>query len=319
MNARAHRQESPVSSSPASGAERFNPPLFAFDPASPYAWNVFDRITVATITWNRLALTRRFIESVLRHAHLPHRLLIIDNASTDGTVPWLRDLAAQYPHVSVIENPRNVGLARALLQLRDLVDDGLVVYCDNDMEVLTNYWLVLVMKAFHAVRLGRGSADAVLGPRVINLDEYGFRYASRREVLAIPADRNSEPRTSYAAVSKDDPAPAGRLREEVVIGWTEYMMGGAQAMPASVLRRIPLEECYPLYIGGTDAFMSAELLRMGVPMGYIENGPVVRHNDWPYTEEKMRDYLRLTTTRSVTDVAWARWKLRGLRERFLGR
>jgi len=47
-------------------------------------------------------------------------------------------------------------------------------------------------------------------------------------------------------------------------------------------------------------------------MGYIENGPVVRHNDWPYTEDKVRDYQRLTTTRSVADLSWARWKARML-------
>lgn len=298
---------------------RYNVRLFEYDAAARYAWQAFDRITVATITWNRLDFTKRFIGSVLRYSHLPYQLLIIDNASTDGTAEYLRSIAATAPNITLVENRRNLGLLRGLQQVRDAVSDGLVVYCDNDMEVLTNYWLLLVMKAFHAVRIARGSSDAVLGLRVINLDEYGFRYASRREVLPIPAARNALPRTSYAARSKDDPDKSVRLDEEVVIGWTEYMMGGAQALPAAVFRQLRLEDCYPLYIGGTDAFMSAEMIRLGIPTGYIENGPIVRHNDWPYTEDKIKSYEKLTTTRAVTDAAYVRWKLRSLLRRGAGR
>ena len=58
--------------------------------------------------------------------------------------------------------------------------------------------------------------------------------------------------------------------------------------------------------------MSAELMRLGVPMGYIENGPVLRHNDWPYTEEKIKLYEQLATTRAVADLSYFRWKFRNL-------
>ena len=305
-----------MSEPPADRPSLFNPKLFVHDPAEQYAWQVFDRITIATVTWNRLEHTRRLIDSVLRHSHLPYRLLIVDNGSTDETVPYLRQLAAICPHVTVIENRKNRGQMRAFTQIRDQVEDGLVVYCDNDMEILTNYWLVLLQKAFHAVRLARGNADVALAPRVINLDEYGFRYASRREVLHIPAEKNSEPRCSYAAASKDDPDQDVRLREEVVIGWTEFLMGGVQAIPAGILRRMRLEDYYPLFIGGGDTFLSAEYARLGVRMGYIENGPIARHNDWPYTEDKIRLYEQLTTTRAVTDLTYVRWKLRDLWRRW---
>lgn len=310
------QDEDPPRPEPEGKLGQFNPRLFAFDAAADYPWMAFEQITVATVTWNRLPLTQRFLASVLRCSHLPFKLLIVDNASDDGTQDYLRGMAASVPTLHVIENARNVGLLRALQQIRDHVADGLIVYCDNDMEVLSNYWLVLILKAFHAVRLARGRGDAALGLRVLNLDEYGFRYASRREVLRIPADRNALPRTSYAAASKDAPDVAERLVEEVVIGWTEYLMGGAQVIPASVFRQIRLENAYPRYVGGTDAFMSAEFGRLGVPMGYIENGPVVRHNDWPYSEDKIQLYGQLTSTRAVTDLSFLRWKFRDLVARF---
>ncbi len=68
-------------------------------------------------------------------------------------------------------------------------------------------------------------------------------------------------------------------------------------------------------LGGEDPFMSAELRRMGIPFGYIENGPVARHNDWPYTEEKIALYDQLTRERAVTDLPYLRWKLLALARR----
>ncbi len=287
----------------------FNPELFVYDPAKSYRWQAFDHITIATITWNRLEFTKRFLGSVLKYSHLPFRLLIIDNASTDGTSEYLRNLAANAPNITLVENPKNVGKVRALRQIQGMVDDGLLVYCDNDVEVLTNYWLLLLMKAFHAARVTRGSSDALLGMRLINLDEYGFRHATRREILRIPTAQNDEPRTSYAATSKDDPNPSIRLDEEVVIGWSEFVIGCVQAMPASLFHRIPLDDAYPLFVGADDGFICAELRRLGVPIGYVENGPVVRHNDWPYTEEKIQLYEKLTKTRAVSDFTYVKWKL----------
>jgi len=205
---------------------------------------------------------------------------------------------------------------RALMQIQERLESGLFIYCDNDMEVLTNYWLVLLQKAFHAVRLRLGHARVVLSPRVINQDEYGFRYASRHEILPIAAAENSEPRSSYAATNKDDPDVSAHLPEEVVLGWTGFLIGGCRALPADIFRSLRLEAYYPLFIGGTDSFEAAEFERLGVSMAYIENGPVLRHNDWPYTEEKIRMYETLRTTRAVTDITYLRWKLRDLLRRW---
>ena len=299
-------------------AESFNPPLFEYDRAAMYRWQAFDTITVATVTWNRLEYTRKLIDSVLRCSHVPYRLLIVDNGSQDGTVDFLRALAEHEPHVTVIENRQNRGLIRGLQQIRDHLDSGLVICCDNDMEVLTNYWLVLVLKAFHAHRLAKGSLEVAFGLRATNLDEYGFRYATSHEILRIPGSENSEPRTSYAVASKEEADPVVRLDEEVVVGWTGHLTGNVQAIPVDVFRRIRYDETYPLYIGGTDSFTSSELTRLGVPMAYIDNGPVVRHNDWPYSDEKIRLYQQMAGARAVTDLGYVRWKMRALLKRFRG-
>ena len=288
--------------------DQYNPELFQYDPTATYPWQVFDRVTVATVTFNRLEYTRRFFNALERYAQMPFDMLVIDNASEDGSVAFLHGLKEQWPRLRVVGNRQNVGLNRALLQIRDLVEDGMVVLMDLDIEVLSNYFLVHLQKAFHAARLNLGSADVGFGVRLLNGEEYGFRFARRHQVLPIPAARNSEPRTSYAAASKDEADASRRLDEEVVVGWSDFLLGPT-ILPASVFRQFRLEELYPLMIGGDDAFMSAEMQRLGVPFGYIENGPVARHNDWPYTEDKIAYYESIATTRAVTDRHYVRWKL----------
>ncbi len=301
-----------MSDSPTRGT--FNPELFRFDPAIRYPWRGFERITIATVTFNRRAHTERMLDSLLRLSQMPFELLVIDNASEDDTPAWLAARAAELPFLRVVRNTRNVGKGRAIKQIRDLVADGLVVLIDNDIEFLSNYWLVHLLKAFHALVLTRGSADAALGIRILNCEEYGFRHANRREVLEVPAAANGPPRVSYAAADKQAP-PDQALAEQVVIGWTDFLIGMFMAMPAALLRRIRLEDYYPMKLGGDETFIMGELARLGAPAGYIENGPVARHNDWPYSEEKIALYTKLTRERAVTDLPWLRWKLRRLLRR----
>lgn len=285
----------------------FNPALFEYEPGRRYAWQVFPRVTVATIAFERLELTRRLVASLYRLTHCPFELLVVDNGSTDGTGDWLRGLAEERSNVRVLHNASNVGKPRALLQLRDALDDGLFVYFDNDVELLSNYWLVHLQKAYHACTIARPDVPTSLGLRMVNQEEYGFRWASSREVLPIPADRNDPPRTSYAVNGKDGPAE-GLLAEEVVIGWTDFLCGGAWSCCAELLRRVPFEELYPKYIGGDDSFYSDHCRRLGARLGLVENGPIARHNDWPYSEEKIERYRRLATERAVVDrhLVWQR-------------
>ncbi len=47
-------------------------------------------------------------------------------------------------------------------------------------------------------------------------------------------------------------------------------------------------------------------------MGYVENGPVARHNDWPYSAEKVQLFENLMARRATLDRHYVKWKLRSL-------
>ncbi|MEO6593931.1 MAG: glycosyltransferase [Planctomycetota bacterium] len=288
----------------------FNPELFAYEPGRAYRWEPFPRVTVATITFNRLSHTKVFLASLYQKTQTPFSLLILDNDSQDGSREFLREFAAKTSNVRLIENGKNVGLGRGLMQIRDEVEGDLLAFFDNDIEILSTYWIVHLQKAYHAWRLARGDRPVSFGLRMINQEEYGFRSASRMEMLPIPAAQNELPRTSFAKFGKDDPDAARRLEEEVVLGWTEHLCGGAWSCPVPLYKQVEWERLYPKYLGGEDGFYTAECKRLGAPVAYIENGPIVRHNDWPYTEDKIKLYERLTQTRAVSDWPYVMQKLR---------
>jgi hypothetical protein len=65
--------------------------------------------TVAiVVNWNRRELTLRCLESLRATQYTPLDILVVDNASSDGSVAAIR---AQFPGVTIIENDENLGFA----------------------------------------------------------------------------------------------------------------------------------------------------------------------------------------------------------------
>ena len=68
-------------------------------------------VTVSLVTYNGMAWLPACLASVRKQTLADLELLVVDNASTDGSAGFLRDQAAGDPRVNVFENPRNMGFA----------------------------------------------------------------------------------------------------------------------------------------------------------------------------------------------------------------
>jgi glycosyltransferase involved in cell wall biosynthesis len=66
-------------------------------------------VTVGLPTYNRLSSLRRAVDSVLAQDHPAIELVICDNASTDGTEAYCRELAEARAEVRYERSPENVG------------------------------------------------------------------------------------------------------------------------------------------------------------------------------------------------------------------
>lgn len=96
---------------------------------------------ITVVTFNRLALTKRCLESVLEKTPGDFALNVVDNASTDGTREYLPALAARTPRMRVRLLERNMGVAVGANLGWSMVDAACYIKLDNDVEILDPAWL----------------------------------------------------------------------------------------------------------------------------------------------------------------------------------
>lgn len=87
--------------------------------------------SIITPVFNNLALTKQCLESIWHNTDAPHEIIIIDNASTDGTRDYLHRLEAA-GRVRVITNRRNLGFSRACNQGAQAARGEHLVFLNND-------------------------------------------------------------------------------------------------------------------------------------------------------------------------------------------
>jgi O-antigen biosynthesis protein len=99
-----------------------------------------DLVSMVILTFNQLETTQECVVSIKKHTPEPHEIIFVDNGSTDGTVPWLRELAATDATCRVIENPTNFGFAKGCNQGIAASRGDEILLLNNDV-VVTPKWL----------------------------------------------------------------------------------------------------------------------------------------------------------------------------------
>ncbi|CAB1128376.1 conserved protein of unknown function [Candidatus Hydrogenisulfobacillus filiaventi] len=95
------------------------------------------------VTWNNLAHTRRCLAALEAHTDAPYELIVVDNASGDGTVDWVRTLPRAQGlrrGLVLLTNPENRGFAPAVNQGLAAAGGETVCLLNNDL-LLPPGWL----------------------------------------------------------------------------------------------------------------------------------------------------------------------------------
>ena len=89
-------------------------------------------VAIILVSWNTRELLRRALQSIRDHAALPVHVVVVDNASGDGSPKMVR---AEFPEATVIINPDNRGFGQANNQGFAASDEPLILLLNSDAEL----------------------------------------------------------------------------------------------------------------------------------------------------------------------------------------
>jgi GT2 family glycosyltransferase len=126
--------------------------------------NGLPKVAVVVLNYNGKVLAEKCLRSVLESPYADKEIILVDNASTDGSAAYLRAL---FPDVMILENPENLGVAGGRNSgFREAVSRGndYVLSLDNDAYIDRRLIEELVAVAESDLRIG------VLGPKTYSDD-----------------------------------------------------------------------------------------------------------------------------------------------------
>ena len=88
-------------------------------------------VTIQILNWDGKHLLAECLPSVIEAAG-SHRILVVDNGSTDGSIEFLKE---RFPSVRILALDRNYGFAAGNNRGFEMVDTDIVVLLNNDMFV----------------------------------------------------------------------------------------------------------------------------------------------------------------------------------------
>ena len=130
------------------------------------------RVSLVIPVYNQLVHTMQCLESILRLPDKGDEIIVVDNASTDGTPDYLKNVG-----VTVISNATNLGCAKAWNQGIRASRGAVVGILSNDI-VLTPGWLPSLLRFMEQSEHGIVSPAMREGPLDYELDRYAAEFTA---------------------------------------------------------------------------------------------------------------------------------------------
>ena len=132
------------------------------------------RVSLVIPVYNQLVHTMQCLESILRQPDKVDEIIVVDNASTDGTPEYLKGI----PGVTVIRNATNLGCAMAYNQGIRASRSEIVGMLSNDT-VVPSGWLPALLRFMEQTGHGIVSPAAREGRLDYDLEHYATEFVRR--------------------------------------------------------------------------------------------------------------------------------------------
>jgi GT2 family glycosyltransferase/glycosyltransferase involved in cell wall biosynthesis len=185
-------------------------------------------LSVIVVTWNNLDYTRLCLESLFRNTLEPRlEVIVVDNASEDGTRDYIAGLSAIHPELRTIFNDTNVGFARANNQALEIATGERLILLNNDT-VVPRGWSTRLLRHLEQTKTGlvvpvtnsSGNESRIEVPyrTVDGIEEFAAARALEKDGQAFDIEVGA---MYCAAMRRDAFEKVGLLDERFTIGMFE--------------------------------------------------------------------------------------------------
>ena len=258
-------------------------------------------VSIVVVAHSELEDLKRCLASIRRHAELPVQVILVDNASADGTVSWVRDNDAA---VEIVELAENIGVAARGRGL-ELARGELTMFLDSDAE-LTQGALPRMVRAFE-----QHPDWGLVGPRLIDGEGELQLSARRWPPRTLPIVRR--PPLSWFL---DDSAMVRRhLMADVDHEQTRpvlYVLGACQLFRTSLAREAgPFPDW--IFLGPDDIEWCIRIRDAGGEVVYFPEARVIHR----YQRRTASSPVSRAALRHLRSFASFQWAYRKRRREFL--
>ena len=125
----------------------------------PIILKLYPLVSILILTYNNLPITQLCLKSILENTVYPsYELIIVDNASQDGTPQFLLTSAQTHSNIHFIKNEENRGFAAGNNQALNAAHGEYIIFLNNDT-VIPPGWLTTLLGHLEPTGVG------MVGPR----------------------------------------------------------------------------------------------------------------------------------------------------------
>ena len=152
--------------------------------------------SIVILTYNQLEYTKITLESIRKCTSSPYEIIVVDNASSDGTVEYLKT----QKNIRTIFNAKNVGFPAGCNQGMEAASGDYVLLLNNDV-VVTKYWLEGLIECAES-----DDSIGLVGPMTNNISgmqrDPNAKYGSEKELQEFAAAYRKKNRRNWLPVNR---------------------------------------------------------------------------------------------------------------------